>query len=275
MRQDAPRCRPNDRAHRGRSNPHHPARSSAQSALSAQSVLSMDVFLIPTTTVGRYEIYYEAPERDIVAGEDGGLLNKITFGLYGKLHRRFSETLAEAEEWRHRRHEAHPEPASFVARWRRKVMGFIVERIAEQRLLWHLRTATDVCARIPDDLSTEEADTIIRGSLKRDVDHHRKWLWIDFALLVPSAALTVVPGPNVLGLYFTFQVVSHFLSWRGAKKGLAISPWTYKPCSELSELRAAMSLAPAQRQRRFHELAASLRLEHLATFLEDVAARPA
>jgi hypothetical protein len=33
-----------------------------------------------------------------------------------------------------------------------------------------------------------------------------------------------------------------------------------------------MSLAPAQRQRRFRELALRLRLEHLATFCEDVAA---
>src|SRR3712207_490982 len=161
---------------------------------SAKSALSMDVFLIPTTTSGRYELYYEAPDEEIVAGEEGGVFNKLTFGVSGRLYRRFSEMLAEAEEWRHRRHEAQPDPARFVARWRRKVMGFIVERIAEQRLLWHLRTATEVCARIPDDLSEADADAIIRAGLKRDADHHRNWLWIDFALLVPSAALTVVPG---------------------------------------------------------------------------------
>jgi hypothetical protein len=70
-------------------------------------------------------------------------------------------------------------------------------------------------------------------------------------------------------------VVSHYLSWTGAKNGLALSPWPVKSCVELSELRDAMVLAPAQRQRRFHELADRLRLEHLPTFLEDVAARPA
>ena len=123
--------------------------------------------------------------------------------------------LLEAEEWRHRRHEMHPEPAGVVARLRRKVMGFIVERIAEQRLLWHLRKATEVCARIPADLTEAEADAVIRATLKKDVDHHGKWLLIDFALLIPSAALMIVPGPNVLGLYFTFQVVGHFLSLAG------------------------------------------------------------
>ena len=48
----------------------------------------------------------------------------------------------------------------------------------------------------------------------------------------------VIPGPNVPGFYFTFQVVGHFLSMRGAKHGLAVAPWTFKPSEDLSELRA-------------------------------------
>ena len=236
----------------------------------------MDVYLIPTPSSQRYELYYEPPDEDPVDDtDDRGVLNRFSFGLYGRLRRRFSAMLLEAEEWRHRRHEARPEPAGVMARLRRRMMGFIVERIAEQRLLWHLRRATEVCACIPDDLSPADADAAVRAMLKVDHDRHRKWLIIDIALLIPSAALTVIPGPNVLGLYFTFQVVSHYLSWSGAKRGLAISPWTFKPSRELAELRQAMSLAPPQRQRRFHELAHRLRLEHLPTFLEDVAARPA
>ena len=236
----------------------------------------MDVFLIPTATSDRYELYYEPPDTELVDDSDEqGILNRVTFGLYGRLRRSFSEMLLEAEEWRHRRHEKQPEPAGLMGRLRRKVMGFIVERIAEQRLLWHLRHAKRVCAHIPSDLDPSGADEIVRAGLKKDADYHRKWLWIDVGLLIPAAALTVLPGPNVLGLYFTFQVVSHYLSWKGANCGLAISPWTFVASAELAELRAAMRLAPSQRQRRFHDLAARLRLEHLPTFLEDVAARPA
>jgi hypothetical protein len=236
----------------------------------------MDVYLIPTTTAGRYELYYEAPDADVVDDTDaGGLLNRLTFGLAYRLKRQFSELLLEAEEWRHRRHEAEPETVGLLVRLRRRVMGFIVERIAEQRLLWHMRAADAVSACIPADLPRSQADAIIRAMLTTDHDRHRKWLLIDFALLIPSAALTIVPGPNVLGLYFTFQVVSHFLSWRGARRGLSISPWTFKPNDDLSALRAAMSLGHAQRQRTFREIAARLRLEHLPTFLDDVAARPA
>jgi hypothetical protein len=236
----------------------------------------MDVYLIPTTTAGRYELYYEAPDETPDDGDsDTGLLSRVTFGLSDRVKRRFDDMLLEAEEWRRRRHEAQPEPAGVIARGRRKVMGFIVERIAEQRLLWQLRKVTAVCARIPADISEEQADTVIRQMLKKDLDHHFKWLWIDLLLLTLSAPLMVIPGPNVPGFYFTFQVVSHALSWRGAKQGLALAPWTFKTSEELTELRAAMTLAPAQRKHRCHELAQRLRLEHLPTFLDDVAARPA
>ena len=254
----------------------------------------MDVFLIPTTTAERYELYYEAPDDDVVemdAGAEtvrppapkgflhiGRVLNAIYmwgWRIITRMKLRFAEMLREAEEWRHRRHEERPEPVGFIAKGRRKVMGFIVERVAEQRLLWHLRKATQVCARIPTDMTESDADAIIRASLKKDADYHRKWLWIDATLLVLSAPLFVIPGPNVPGFYFGFQVVGHYLSWTGAKHGQLLAPWSFQPCQELAEVRAAFAMPPGPRQRRFHELASRLRLEHLSSFLEDVAAPPA
>lgn len=228
----------------------------------------MDVYLIPTARAGRYELYYESAEDDVVGAVEGE-------GLLARIKRSFAEMLADAEEWRRRRREARPEPATLLQRLRRRIMGFVVERIAEQRLLWHLRRASQVCACIPSDLSEREAHRIIRGMLEFDVQRHFKWLLIDTALLVPAAFLTVIPGPNIVGLYFLFQVVSHYLSWTGARCGLALMPWRVSASADLAELRGALSLAPPQRQQRFAELASRLRLEHLAAFLEDVAARPA
>jgi hypothetical protein len=225
----------------------------------------MNVFLIPTTTSDRYELYYEAQDDEVVEASEGT-------GFLQRMKERFAEMLREAEEWRHRRHEQRPEPVGMTAKLRRKVMGFVVERIAEQRLLWHLRKADNVCAQIPADLGEADAALVIRAMLKKDADHHLKWLMIDLALLIVSAPLVVIPGPNLPGFYFTFQVVGHLLSMRGAKHGMSGARWTYERNAELSELRAAMALAPPQRQRRFRELAQRMRLEHLATFLEDVAA---
>lgn len=236
----------------------------------------MDVYLIPTASHDRYELYYEAPEEvPLDTGSDTGWINKVTFGLAGRLARRFDAMLVEAEQWRHRRQESQPESAGFFARSRRKVMGYIVERIAEQRLLWHLRKVDSVCVRIPSDINEPHADGVVITMLKQNVEHHRKWLWIDLLLLTLSLPLVVIPGPNIPGFYFTFQVVSHYLSWTGAKRGLALAPWTFERCEELNELRAAMTMAPPQRHRLFCEVAQRLRLDHLPTFLDDVAARPA
>jgi hypothetical protein len=238
----------------------------------------MDVFLIPAATEDQYELYYEAPEgaqdADGAEGADGAT------GLRGLIHRvrvRFSEMLREAEEWRLRRHEEEQEIAEKVGlmtRLRRRAMGFVVERIAEQRLLWHLRTATCVCAQIPTDLTEVQAEEIIRRTLKKDLDHHFKWMWIDLVLLILVAPLVLVPGPNVPGFYFTFQVVGHFLSYRGAKHGLNGAKWTIKQNAALTELRPLLVTTEPHRIRRIQEVAARLRLQHLATYFEQVATTP-
>jgi hypothetical protein len=225
----------------------------------------MDVYLIPTATADGYQLYYEAPDADEPAeqGESPGLMRRI--------RERFSEMLREAEEWRHRR-EADAPATGFGARLRRKVMGFVVERIAEQRLLWHLRTARKVCAQIPNDLSEEQANDIIRAQLKKDLDHHFKWIWIDFALLLLVAPLMVIPGPNLPGFYFTFQVIGHFLAYLGAKRGLNAVCWTIQQNPALTELRALLHEPPPHRMHRVNDVAARLRLQHLARFFEQVAA---
>jgi hypothetical protein len=225
----------------------------------------MDVYLIPTRTPERYELYYEAPDEDVVDTSEGA-------GFFHRMKQRFADILKEAEDWRHRRHETEPAPVGLFARMRRRAMGFVVERIAEQRLLWHMRSAEEICARIPADMSASDADERIRAMLKKDADRHLKWTIIDFILMALSVPLIVLPGPNVPGLYFTFRCVGHFLSMRGAKQGLSGAKWTFTPSDDLAELREVMQRAPAQRQRRFREHADRLRLEHLATFCEDVAA---
>jgi K+-H+ exchange-related protein len=235
----------------------------------------MDVYLIPTAAADQYELYYEAEGPETAEGADAkGDGGPAADGIVQRVRRRFSEMLHEAEEWRLRRHEQEEEQgerASFMTRMRRRMLGFVVERIAEQRLLWHLRTATEVCAQVPGDLSVAAADTIIRATLKKDLDHHFKWLWIDLALLVLVAPLVVIPGPNVPGFYFTFQVVGHFLSYRGAKHGLSGARWIIKPNAALSELRSLLTPSTPHRTRRVQEVAARLRLQHLATYFEQVA----
>ena len=111
----------------------------------------MQVYLIP---IGRdkYEPYFEDDEPDAADAP-------VETSLFGRLRRRMRDMLREAEAERHRFHETAAAGANpgLMARLRRKAMRRIVERAAEQRLLWHLRTASSATLEAPDDLSSEAA----------------------------------------------------------------------------------------------------------------------
>ena len=149
-------------------------------------------------------------------------------------------------------------------------MGWVVERIAEQRLLWNLRKHTAAVAAHPQDMTFEQVMTLIRRTLQRDYERHRRWLIIDALGLIVSGALAVVPGPNVLAYYFLFRVWGHWLSMRGARQALDRIVWTARVCPPLTELRNVDALDPQARQQRIHEIAGRLRLEHLSSFFERI-----
>jgi hypothetical protein len=112
---------------------------------------------------------------------------------------------------------------------------------------------------------------ILRRQLNRDFERHRFWLAIDSVGLVGSAVLVLLPGPNVVAYYFVFRIVGHFLSVRGARQGLLRVTWRLDPSAPLSALRAVVSVAPDARAEQVHAVAATLRLEHLASFFQRTA----
>jgi hypothetical protein len=224
----------------------------------------MDVFVIPIGR-DRYELYCE------MAGEpEGEAPGPPPTTVAGKLRHRFSVMLRAAEE-RQRSGNTTPEAEGFLARMQERIIAFVAERIAEQRLLWNLRRQTAVQAAHPSDMSFEQVMTLIRRMLQRDFERHRRWLVIDGLGLIGSAILMPVPGPNIIAYYFAFRVVGHWLSMRGALQGRDHVRWTGRECPPLSELRDAETLEPTMREARIHDVAARLRLQHLSTFFERVA----
>lgn len=228
----------------------------------------MDVFLIPLGG-DRYELYCEAP-----AEEPESDTEPPKSGLIARLKHQFSTVLAHAEAARNRRasrpHEEHDEPKGIVGRIKARSLAWIADRIAEQRLLWHLRHQTEVTLHHPTDMGDAECMKIARTSLQRDGERHRNWLAIDSVLMVLSAALILVPGPNVIGYYFAFRVVGHYLSWRGARQGLDMVVWKTEPSEPLAELRQAIDLHQPQREHKLSDVASRLRLDHLAAFVERI-----
>ena len=227
----------------------------------------MDVYLVPVGA-NRHELYCEVPdeadEQDERADQDGKP------GFFRRLRQRFREMLAEAERER-RQARATAVEGGWLARVRARTMRWVAESIAEQRLLWHLRRQTEACLFFPDDMDEAQATAALRAQLGRDFEKHRFWLAIDSLLFIGSGLLALVPGPNILAYYFAFRLVGHYLSLRGARNGLSGVEWRSEKSDALSELRRAINLAPDVRDRRVHEVAMRLRLEHLPSFFERTA----
>jgi hypothetical protein len=223
----------------------------------------MDVYFVPIAA-DRFEAYYEAPDDDEPAESAEGL------GFFGRLRTRFQAQLKEAEQARHQ--VAPEEPKTFLGRMQARSLRWIAERIAEQRLLWRLRTAGAATLHVASDMDPRAAEQLMRGAMKRDADRHLRLLAVHSVALILSAPVALIPGPNVLGYLFTFTVVGHFLSWRGARRGASLVPWQVVPSTDLAELRHAFAMGAADRHRVIHDVAVRLHLPKLARFVERMAA---
>ena len=223
----------------------------------------MDVFVIPIGS-DRYELYCEFVDNPDAAAE------LPATGVLGRLRRRFTAIL-RAVEVRQQGAVRAAESSRWLARAQDRIVGWVAERLAEQRLLWNLRRETAVTTVHPEDMTFDQAMTLVRRILERDRTRHTIWLVVDTLGLAVSAVLAPLPGPNIVAYYFVFRVVGHWLSIRGAAQGLRRVIWSGTPCPPLSELRRAAVLEPQERERRVHDIAARLRLQHLPTFFERVA----
>lgn len=222
----------------------------------------LEVFLIPVSA-DRYQPYCEPPEEPHDVSYDAQR------GFFARMRLRFKQVLAEAEAERRRaaRGEARPPAPTRTGRLRDRVLRYVAEHIAEQRLLWHLRHQDAAILFYPDDLPAPQAVDLVRAEMRRDTDRHLLWLVVNTVLFVASGALALFPGPNLLAYFLGFFVVAHYLSWRGARHGLNEVDWRPEPSPPLAELRAALHLDEPVRGSRIAEIAARLRLEDLPTFV--------
>jgi hypothetical protein len=224
----------------------------------------MDVFLVPVGD-GKYEPYCEVTDEDVTASASAT-------GWRQRLVARFREMLAVAEAERARAregvHDGDARETRLSTRLKHRALHWIAERIAEQRLLWHLRRQTAVTLVHPDDMDGDEALRVARAALERDAKRHWRWLIVDALLFALSGLLLLVPGPNIVAYYFAFRVVGHLLSWRGARQGLDEVTWHPTPSRDLADLRTEVAHDRGERRMRVRELAARLRLEHLPKFFD-------
>lgn len=221
---------------------------------------------------GRHALYCEP-------GDDPTPMDKVPRGgLWQRLAAQFSAVIAavEREQDEHAPHgrsrdAQQGQPAGLWVRLRRRSLAWVAEKIAEQRLLWRLRNCSEVRVFVPAGLQPDEALATIRGNLKSDFDRHRWWMVVDGIGGILSVALMFIPGPNLIGYYFAFRIVGHYLSLRGARHGLSQVRWHVEPSGVLAELQAAADLPQVERERRVQGVADRLGLRRFPRFYRRAA----
>jgi len=219
----------------------------------------MNVYMVPSGP-NRHELYCEIAN-PATEGERAPATS-----LWHRMSAVFHRVLAEGERAR-----AAPDEAPHTSgRARRFVARKLAEAVAEQRLLWHLRRETHVPLMHPDDRSSSAAVQEARRLLTVDRDKHLRWMLIDGLLILLSAPVALLPGPNVLAYYFVFRTVGHFLSMRGAQQGLSGVTWDPQPSAPLSDLRTTLALDRDARRPRVDAIASALGLDGLSRFVDEM-----
>ena len=219
------------------------------------------VFLVPLGGQ-RYELYCERHHTGPDEAPTGS-------GWFAGLRQKFSTMLKQAEEGE----EAALPAAGLLARLQARMMAWVAERIAEQRLLWNLRGRDAAIVTHPDDLPFEQVVEIVRQSLRADHRRHMRWLIVDTVLFIGSGIFFFIPGPNVIAYFFAFRLVGHWLSMRGAAHGRDTTSWTGRPSAQMTALRAAVVLPAPERARAIEPIAHDLDLPRLAVFVERMCGR--
>ena len=225
------------------------------------------VYLVPTGGE-RFELYTEPADE-----ASTGRRPERTGSWHRTLHQLH-------QRWRHAVHTASAEresgePAGRIARARDWVVRGIAQSIAEQRTLWSLRGLTSAAFIYPDDLSESLATEVREQLLAHARRHHGWWLLANLVGAAVTAALVLLPGPNVIGYYFIFRVIAHYLSWSGARQASARTAWRSKPEPALTELGTLARLAYDARTQRVAAIAEQLHLPRLVEFFDRVAAEGA
>src|SRR5512142_3198764 len=152
----------------------------------------MEVFLVPVGATA-HELYCEVPVDPPAVAPQGGFFRRLV--------RRFRDVLDEAERDRRERLSGthrEPEARGWWMRVRRRTMRWAAEAVAEQRLLWKLRSCDEAVLVYPSDLAAADAEARLRANLLHDLRRHARWLVVDIFGVALSLLLVPIPGPNIL-----------------------------------------------------------------------------
>jgi hypothetical protein len=110
-------------------------------------------------------------------------------------------------------------------------------------MLQRIRKAGTLEITYPSGISPHYVRRRLRLMLLHKTHTHRRWIVLNGLLVPLTAAMGVVPGPNVFLAWNGYRLISHINAWRGGQRVLTGQiPVTFAPSDELDEL-----LAPEER----------------------------
>lgn len=110
-------------------------------------------------------------------------------------------------------------------------------------MLQRIRKAKAVEVTYPSGISPHYARRRLRLLLLHKTAAHRRWIVINALLLPATAAMTILPGPNVFFAWNGYRLLCHIDAWRGGQRVLTGQvPVTFAPSEELDSL-----LSPEER----------------------------
>ena len=125
-----------------------------------------------------------------------------------------------------------------VRKWVRGVIDTLNSRVdPTEPMLRRILSARTIEITYPSGISHHYVRRRLRLLLLNKTATHRRWIYINSAILPLTMALTVIPGPNVFLAWNGYRLFSHIRAWRGGQRALTGQvDVTFVPSDELNDL---------------------------------------
>ena len=127
--------------------------------------------------------------------------------------------------------------SGFSLRLRRMIETLNSRVDPTEPMLRRIRKADSIQVTYPSGISSHYVRRRLRLLLLNKTTTHRRWLYINVALLPVTVALGLLPGPNVFLAWNGYRIYSHLRALHGGQKVLGGQvPVEFLPDSDLNDL---------------------------------------
>jgi hypothetical protein len=175
---------------------------------------NVNVYYLSTQDGQRF-FYYDSSE--IEAEQPGAAVPKSN-GLWAWAERRW-ETIQKAMD----------DPDGGVTRWVGRAWNWLHSfSHPDETMLAQFASTNEVVLHYPASLPIKSVQKAWRRYLKKRSRSHKFWTAVNVVAIPFGALFMILPGPNVIGFWFVYRAVYHYLAVRGVgrvRRGAVATRW--------------------------------------------------